>query len=123
MSYNKDFNTFPTYSSALYLSLFELISRQSAYTDSHRSVLSSPHSVVTRLGDSLDRSTASSTATFLTPHTDASREGWGAHLEPLSLIISGLWSPQEYHLHINNLEKLAVFLAASRFQHIFATPV
>ncbi|KAH3717812.1 hypothetical protein DPMN_060608 [Dreissena polymorpha] len=32
------------------------------------------------------------------------------------------WSPHEYHLHINNLEKLAVFLAVSHFQHIFATP-
>jgi len=48
--------------------------------------------------------------------TDASKEGWGAHLEPLSLIISGLWSHQESHLHINNLEMRAVFLAVSHFQ-------
>ncbi|KAH3715198.1 hypothetical protein DPMN_057904 [Dreissena polymorpha] len=34
-----------------------------------------------------------------------------------------MWCPREYHLHIKNLEKLAVFLAVSRFQHIFATPV
>ena len=53
---------------------------------------------------------------FLTSHTDASKECWGAHLEPLSLIISGMWSPQESHLHINNLEMRAVFLAVSHFQ-------
>ncbi|KAH3891275.1 hypothetical protein DPMN_015368 [Dreissena polymorpha] len=69
-----------TSSSALSLNLLEFISEQSAYTDSLPSVLSSPHSVVTRLGDFLDflgRSTASSIATFLTSRTDASREGWG----------------------------------------------
>jgi len=48
--------------------------------------------------------------------TDASMEGWGAHLEPRSLTLSGLWSPQESHLHINNLEMRAVFLAVSQFQ-------
>ncbi|KAH3893527.1 hypothetical protein DPMN_017674 [Dreissena polymorpha] len=79
-----------------------MVSGQSAYTDSHSSVFSPPHSVVARLGDSLGRSTASSAITFLTSHTDARREGWGAYLEPLSLIISGMWSPQESHLHINN---------------------
>ncbi|KAH3717116.1 hypothetical protein DPMN_059894 [Dreissena polymorpha] len=47
--------------------------------------------------------------------TDASKEGWGAHLEPLSLIISGMWSHQESHLHINHYEMRAVFLAVSNF--------
>ncbi|KAH3872328.1 hypothetical protein DPMN_035543 [Dreissena polymorpha] len=53
-------------SSALSLSLLEFISGQSTYTDSHPSIFSYPHSVVTRLGDTLDRGTTSSTATFLT---------------------------------------------------------
>ncbi|KAH3850772.1 hypothetical protein DPMN_093245 [Dreissena polymorpha] len=66
-----------TSSSALSLNLLEFISEQFAYTDSHPFILSSPHSVVTRLGDSLGRSTASSTATFLTSHRDASRESLG----------------------------------------------
>ncbi|KAH3800165.1 hypothetical protein DPMN_153794 [Dreissena polymorpha] len=48
--------------------------------------------------------------------TDASKEGWVAHLEPLSLTVSGLWSHQESHLHINNLERRAFFLAVSHFQ-------
>jgi hypothetical protein len=66
--------------------------------------------------ETLSRSTASSTAIFLTSHTDASKECGGAHLEPLSLIMYGMWSSQEYHLHINNLEMRAVFLAVSHFQ-------
>jgi len=80
---------------------------QSAYTDSL------PPSLVLLLHwwldyETLSRSTASSTAIFLTSHTDASKECGGAHLEPLSLIMYGMWSPQEYHLHINNLELRAV---------------
>ena len=46
--------------------------------------------------------------------TDASNEGWGAHLEPSS--IQGLWSPQEKRLHINILELKAAFLALRRFK-------
>ena len=46
--------------------------------------------------------------------TDASNEGWGAHLEPSS--IQGLWSPQEKRLHINVLELKAAFLALRRFK-------
>ncbi len=38
--------------------------------------------------------------------TDASKSGWGAHLDDLSL--AGLWSPSEQYLHINLLELLAV---------------
>ena len=41
--------------------------------------------------------------------TDASNEGWGAHLEPSST--QGLLSPQEKGLHINALELKAAFLA------------
>ena len=48
--------------------------------------------------------------------TDASKEGWGAHLEPLSLTVSGMWSPQESLLHINNLEMRAARLAVTNFQ-------
>ena len=47
--------------------------------------------------------------------SDASKEGWGAHLEPLGLMTSGVWSPQESSLHINNLELKAVHKAVSCF--------
>ncbi|KAH3773718.1 hypothetical protein DPMN_175086 [Dreissena polymorpha] len=92
-----------------------MVSGQSANTDSLPSVLS-PHLYWWLDYETLGRSSASSTAVFLTSHTDASKECGGAHLEPLSLIMYGMWSPQEYHLHINNLEMRAVFLAASHFQ-------
>ena len=46
--------------------------------------------------------------------TDASKEGWGAHLdEPTA---RGQWSPPESKLHINHLEVKAVFLALKEFQ-------
>ena len=48
--------------------------------------------------------------------TDASLVGWGAHLEPVGLMTSGLWSPQESLLHINNLELRSVLLALRFFQ-------
>ena len=48
--------------------------------------------------------------------SDASLEGWGAHLEPLSLTVSGLWSEQESLLHINNLEMRAVSLSLDHFR-------
>ena len=46
--------------------------------------------------------------------TDASNEGWGAHLDQSST--SGLWSPQEKGLHINVLELKAVSLALRHFK-------
>ena len=46
--------------------------------------------------------------------TDASNEGWGAHLDQSST--QGLWSPQEKGLHINVLELKAVFLALRHFK-------
>ena len=46
--------------------------------------------------------------------TDASNEGWSAHLEQTST--QGLWSPQEKGLHINVLELKAVFLALRHFK-------
>ena len=48
--------------------------------------------------------------------TDASKEGWGAHLG--DSITSGVWSVPESHLHINFLELRAVLLALKRFQHL-----
>ena len=44
--------------------------------------------------------------------TDASNEGWGAHLEQSST--KGLWSPQEKGLHINVLELKAGFETLQR---------
>ena len=46
--------------------------------------------------------------------TDASNEGWGAHLEQSSS--QGLWSEQEKRLHINVLELKAVSLALRQFK-------
>ena len=44
--------------------------------------------------------------------TDASKEGWGAHLNELTA--RGSWSVPESKLHINHLELKAVFLALER---------
>ena len=46
--------------------------------------------------------------------TDASNEGWGAHLEQTSA--KGLWLNREKRLHINVLELKAVSLAFQRFK-------
>ena len=46
--------------------------------------------------------------------TDASNEGWGAHLDQSST--KGLWSDQEKRLHINVLELKAVSLALRSFK-------
>ena len=46
--------------------------------------------------------------------TDASNEGWDAHLDQSST--KGLWSDQEKRLHINVLELKAVSLARRRFK-------
>ena len=48
--------------------------------------------------------------------TDASKEGWVAHLGDFTA--SGTWSVPESHLHINFLELKAVLLALKRFQHL-----
>ena len=46
--------------------------------------------------------------------TDASTQGWGAHM--LDLQASGLWNPSESALHINLLELKAVRLGLESFQ-------
>ena len=46
--------------------------------------------------------------------TDASNEGWGAHLGDSTA--RGVWSDTESHLHINLLELKAVFLALKSFE-------
>ena len=48
--------------------------------------------------------------------TDASKEGWGAHLNELTA--RGSWSVLESKLHINYLELKAVFLALKEFQDL-----
>ena len=48
--------------------------------------------------------------------TDASKEGWGAHLNKFTA--RGTWSLPESKLHINYLELKAVFLALREFQHL-----
>ena len=48
--------------------------------------------------------------------TDASKEGWGAHLN--EHIARGSWSLPESKLHINYLELKAVFLALKEFQEV-----
>ncbi len=46
---------------------------------------------------------------FLT--TDASLQGWGAHLDPQGVMFSGLWSPVTKRQHINELELRAVWFS------------
>ena len=48
--------------------------------------------------------------------TDASKEGWGAHLN--EFMARGSWSVPESKLHINYLELKAVFLALKEFQNL-----
>ena len=48
--------------------------------------------------------------------TDASNEGWGAHLGDFTA--RGVWSPLESLLHINFLELKAVLLAIRQFEHL-----
>ena len=48
--------------------------------------------------------------------TDASNEGWGAHLGDSTA--RGVWSPMESRLHINLLELKAVLLALKQFEHL-----
>ena len=53
--------------------------------------------------------------------TDASKEGWGAHLNELTA--RGSWSVPESKLHINYLELKAVFLALKEFQNLCADKI
>ena len=48
--------------------------------------------------------------------TDASKEGWGTHLN--ELIARGTWSLPKNKWHINHLELKAVFLALKEFQDL-----
>ena len=48
--------------------------------------------------------------------TDASKEGWGAHLNERTA--RGTWSVPESKLHINHFELKAVFLALKEFQDL-----
>ncbi|XP_068208549.1 uncharacterized protein [Palaemon carinicauda] len=48
--------------------------------------------------------------------TDASKEGWGAHL--LNESAKGKWSPKEKNLHINVLELMAIQRACVEFVHL-----
>ena len=47
---------------------------------------------------------------------DASKEGWGAHLNKFTA--RGTWSLPESKLHINHLELKAVFLALKEFKEL-----
>ena len=53
--------------------------------------------------------------------TDASKEGWSAHLGDFTA--NGTWSLPESQLHINFLELKAVFLALKTFQHLVENEV
>ncbi|XP_068238401.1 uncharacterized protein [Palaemon carinicauda] len=46
--------------------------------------------------------------------TDVSMGDWGAHLD--DLVVSGVWSEEEKHLHINVLEMMVVSRARFHFQ-------
>ena len=53
--------------------------------------------------------------------TDASKEGWGAHLNERTA--RGTWSLPESKLHINHLELKAVFLALKEFQDLCSSNI
>ena len=53
--------------------------------------------------------------------TDASKEGWGAHLNEFTA--RGSWSLPESKLHINYLELKAVFLALKEFQDLCSNQI
>ena len=53
--------------------------------------------------------------------TDASKEGWGAHLNKFTA--RGTWSLPESKLHINYLGLKAVFLALKEFQNLCANKI
>ena len=50
--------------------------------------------------------------------SDASQEGWGAHLGALS--VKGTWSPEERDLHINWKELKCIHLAVLHFQSLIS---
>ena len=62
------------------------------------------------------RSTITPNKHALQIFTDASKEGWGAHLNEFTA--RGSWSVAESKLHINYLELKAVFLALKEFQDL-----
>ena len=47
-------------------------------------------------------------------YTDASHYGWGAHLEPMSLSFHGRWLEDQFQLHSNMLEIMAIHFALIR---------
>ena len=53
--------------------------------------------------------------------TDASKEGWGTHLN--EHIARGTWSLPENKLHINYLELKAVFLPLKEFQDLCSNKI
>ena len=53
--------------------------------------------------------------------TDASKEGWGTHLNEFTA--RGSWSVPESKLHINYLELKAVFLALKEFQNLCVSKI
>ena len=53
--------------------------------------------------------------------TDASKEGWGTHLNECTA--RGTWSVPESKLHINHLELKAVFLALKEFQDLWSNNI
>ena len=68
-----------------------------------------PPKVVAGGNQCSSRSTITPTKHALQIFTDASKEGWGAHLNERTA--RGTWSVPESKLHINHLELKAVFLA------------
>ena len=53
--------------------------------------------------------------------SDASLQGWGAHLEELQ--VADLWSPEESSQHINCLELKSVWLGLQHFREILTGKV
>ena len=67
------------------------------------------------------KSTITPSKTLLQIFTDASKEGWGAHLTERTA--RGTWSVPESKFHINHLELKAVFLALKEFQDLCSSNI
>ncbi|KAH3795341.1 hypothetical protein DPMN_148891 [Dreissena polymorpha] len=100
----------------------EMVSRQSANTDSHPSVLSPPPSMVARRGDPVGRSTAFFPATFFTSHNGCEHGRLGRspgtpQPDIIRIVVSSGVSPA--HKQSRNASSLSSCFSI----HIFGTPV
>ena len=89
--------------------------------DTRPQVAPPPLKVVAGGKQCASRSTITPSKTCSAIFTDASKEGWGAHLNECTA--RGTWSLPESKLHINQLELKAVFLALKEFRDLCSNKI